>query len=80
MRDRPFIAAGEQLRPYSEIRAERDDFSVEKRRIDAKREEIARLEGEAVDAADPAARKRLQCEAEAVRITLDEEFARRRMR
>jgi hypothetical protein len=37
-------------------------------------------EGAAAEAVDPATRKRLQCEAEAVRITLDEEFARRRMR
>jgi hypothetical protein len=80
MRDRPFTAAGEQPRLYSEVRAERNALSPDTRRLDAMRDEIARLEGEAADAVDPAGRKRLQCEAEAVRISLDEEFARRRLR
>jgi hypothetical protein len=80
MRDRPFIAANEQPRPYSDVRAERDALSADSRRVETMREDIARLEGAAAEAVDPATRKRLQCEAEAVRITLDEEFARRRMR
>lgn len=80
MRSRPFIAAGESPRPFSEIRAERDNTDAELRRIDQAREQIARLEGEALDATDAAERKRLQCEAEAVRAWLDEEFATRRRR
>lgn len=78
MRARPFIPAGEAPRPFSEIRAERDNLDADRRRIDNTRDEIARLEGEALDAASPAERKRLQCEAEALRAWLDEEFARRR--
>lgn len=80
MRDRPFIAGGESPRPFSEVRAERDGTDVELRRLDNVREDIARLEGDALEATDPEARKRLLCEAEALRSSLDEEFFRRKRR
>jgi hypothetical protein len=66
-RDRPFIQAGDPHRPYSEILAERritDPAAVV-------RGQIALLEAEATAHADPAERKRLQCEAEELRCQLE---------
>jgi hypothetical protein len=68
MRTRPFLNASEPARPYSELLAER-------MHDDPKRNALAQiddLEAEASEATDPAERKRLQCEAEALRCALDE--------
>lgn len=73
MRMRPFIPAGEQPRPFSEIRAERDPFDPTSRILD----DIAALEGEASEASDPIERKRLQCEAEALRCVIHEKPRRK---
>lgn len=72
MRERPFIAAGEQPRPFSEVLAERSHSDPGLRRREAVLEQIADLEASALDAADSAERKRLQCEAEALRCALHE--------
>jgi len=74
MRDRPFIPASDKPRPYSEILAERAALDPRRRKL----EEIAEFEGAAADAADPAERKRLQCEAEAMRCDLHETSTTRR--
>lgn len=68
MRDRPFIMANEAPRSYGDVIAERmmDD---PRRRVFR---EIDELEGRAAAAADPIERKRLQCEAEALRCALAE--------
>jgi hypothetical protein len=72
MRDRPFISAGESPRPFSEIRAERGDDDERARTW----REVASIEAEATGADDEAERKRLQCQAEALRAGLHE-FPRR---
>lgn len=72
MRDRAFIAANEPPRPFSEIRAERNAGDLDRIAADRALKQIAALEGEAFDAADPATRKRLLCEAEALRCAIDE--------
>lgn len=71
MRDRPFISAAESPRPFSEIRAEQAGLDPLERRREVVLGEIARLEGEAKVAIDPAEGKRLQCEAEGLRAALD---------
>jgi hypothetical protein len=71
MRARPFIAAGESPRPYSEIRAERGDSGVMEstlRSID----ELERLALDARDGGRTAEAERLQCEAEDLRCALAE--------
>jgi|GEM_PF-2996443 len=73
MRERPFIAASEAPRPFSEIRAERDGSDLDKHTRDRALKQIASLEGEAFETADPAIRKRLLCEAEALRCAIDEQ-------
>lgn len=66
MRMRPFISAGESPRPYSDIRAERGDVDPRERAL----REIGEAEILAIAADDPAERKRLQCDAEALREQL----------
>lgn len=80
MRDRRYLNGGEAARPFSEIRAERQAGDVDELLRRRRLEEIARLESEAAELTDPAARVRKQCEAEALRIALDEEQPRRRGR
>lgn len=73
MRDRPFVSAGESPRPYSAIREERG--ALDPRRPVLAR--IAELEGESRAAEDADERKRLQCEAEALRCWLEEQQPRK---
>jgi hypothetical protein len=68
MRDRPFIAANEPPRPYSEIRRERSGFDLVERVLAA----VDGLEADAFEAENPAEAKRLQCEAEDLRCALEE--------
>lgn len=68
MRDRPFVAANEPPRPFSEVLAERALGDPRRHALD----EIARIEGLALEASDPAERKRLQCDAEDLRAALHE--------
>jgi hypothetical protein len=72
VRDRPFIAAGEQPRTYSEVLGERSAVDPVAQRRARVIEEIHELEAQAAEEADAEARKRLQCEAEALRCALDE--------
>ena len=67
-RDRPFIRANEQPRPYSELQSERSAFDP----AEAVLRQVADLEADAAEAADPALAKRLQCEAEDLRCSLHE--------
>lgn len=73
MRDRPFITAGEAPRPFGDVLAERGGFDATERVL----ADIKQLEGAAAEASDPAERKRLQCEAEALRCALAERPPRR---
>jgi hypothetical protein len=68
MRDRPFISAGESPRLYSDVLAEREPDYARKRTLDR----IVELEAEASEQTDPDERKRLLCEAEALRCSLSE--------
>lgn len=72
MRDRPFIQAGEQPRLFSDLVAERQQSDPLYRRRRETMAAIAELEGRAAEAEDPATRKQLQCEAEALRCQLTE--------
>ncbi len=79
MRDRPFISAGDPPRPFSEIRTERDGSDLHKLTVHRTLTQIALLEGQAfaVDQnneliVSPEERKRLLCEAEALRCCIDE--------
>jgi hypothetical protein len=78
LRDRPYVCANEPARPYSDVIAERraTDPAAQRRELVLMR--IAELEGEAAEAADPAVRKNLQCEAEGLRAALDESAPPRR--
>lgn len=71
MRDRPFLSAADSPRKFSEVRAERARLDPLERGRERVLDEIARLEGEAKAAIDPAEGKRLQCEAEGLRAALD---------
>lgn len=73
MRDRPFIAAGEPPRPYSEIRTERELQDARAMQRRALIDRVARLEDEARHAGDPAQRKTLQLQAEEIRCRLHHE-------
>lgn len=66
MRVRPYPSGGEPPRLYSEVLAERRGTDPTPRIL----EEIEALEAEAAAVADPAERKRLQCEAEEMRCQL----------
>lgn len=66
MRDRPFLAAGEQPRPYGDIKAERA-MAEPRTRVLA---DIADLEARARESTDPIEREALQCEAEDLRCAL----------
>lgn len=70
MRDRPFIPASEQPRPFSEVLAERRAMDPAVRFADAAMDQVLELESQAAEAADPATRKRLQCEAEDLRCAM----------
>lgn len=72
MRDRPFLTAGESPRPYSEVRAER---GVDPR--EAVFRMIADLEADAAETEDTDEAKRLRCEAEGLRCSLEENKLRR---
>ena len=72
MRDRPFLPASEAPRPYSEVRAERDAGDTDGLIRERTLKRIAAIEAEACELVDPAARKRLLCEAEAMRSALYE--------
>lgn len=69
MRDRPFIPASEQPRPFSEIKRERGDVDLRARLI----EDIAAIEDQALGLADDcneAAAMKKRLEAEELRCAL----------
>jgi hypothetical protein len=70
LRERPFIPAGEQPRPFSEIAAERRQLDSALRRRDQLLADIADLEAQAAEQTDLAERNRLQCQAEELRCEL----------
>jgi hypothetical protein len=69
MRLRAYLTASESPRPFSEIVAERGEQDPRQRLM----RDIAALELEAAAAEDLKERKRLQCEAEALRCALHEQ-------
>jgi hypothetical protein len=73
MRDRSFLQAGEQVRPFSEVRREREFGDVALIRRRALLEQVQRLEAEAKVCGDRKESIRLQLEAEALRCRLHEE-------
>ena len=72
MRDRPFIQANEPPRPFSDVVAERRISDPAFRQREQVVARIQEIEGEAAGADHAGERKSLQCEAEALRLELDE--------